>query len=915
MTEKSDLQFTTCQSCAGTGANNNGLKCSNCAGLGLGVFYFGKFYYWGLVFGRAMIKLRHLKKNLHLILNLIAFVLGVLGLIALGWWFWLISNNSNNLASFAFWQIKHWLILTFWISVIADMFFIYRISEEGVSKQKISKPKYNEKIDATDMPNNWHQLSKTKAKYKVEVSSGFDSETIKVLENAYILADVARNGQVCAKHLFFSLFKNNDVLAVFSRLNLNLSELMAKVENQLTSLPINKDKTILSNELKEILISAYLVARDLGQKKVKPAYLILPILAKDKILSDILYDLEIDSDKINNVIQWFAVSEKLVDNYHLYRSKARFKPSGSMDRAYTAVATPVLNHFAFDLTLSAKWGRLELCIGREKEIEAIWQNLESNQFGIILVGQTGVGKNTIIGQVACLMVEENVPKILKDKRLMELDLPRLLSGASPEKAEERLLVILDEIAHAGNIILYINNIENLMGITVGEDQSFDLSEVLANTIERKNLICLTASTNENYVKYLENKPLGNVLAKVIISEPEINQAIQIVESKINFFEAKHKVYFSYNSIANAVDLTDKYIHDKYLPAKAIDILELIATRVAKTKGIDSLVTENDVAKVVSEVTKIPVAKITESESEELLNLEEKIHQRMINQVEAVSMVSASLRRARAGLRDVKRPIANFLFMGPTGVGKTELAKTVAEVYFKDEEYMIRLDMSEYQHPDSVEKMIGNSDGVLGYLTEAVRKMPFSLVLLDEFEKAHSDILNLFLQVMDDGRLTDGQGRTIDFTNSIIIATSNVGAVFIQDQIMAGVGMEEIKQKLINEYLNKVLRPELINRFDGIIVFKPLSIDAVRQIAKLMLAKVGKMLEAKGFGFKVSEEGVKKIAQDGFDPKFGARPLRRLIQEKIENEIANKILEGSIKRRDVIVVDDNILVQVEKKKKL
>ncbi|MDO9399693.1 MAG: ATP-dependent Clp protease ATP-binding subunit [bacterium] len=915
MAEKNDLQFTSCPVCVGNGVNDKGLKCSNCAGLGLGVFYFGKFYYWGLIFGRAMIKLRHLKKNLHLILNLVVFILGILGLIALGWWIWLISNHSNDLTSFAFWQIKHWLILAFWISVIADMFIIYRISEEEVIKQKIDKPKYNEKNDVSEMPNNWRQLSKAKAKYKIEVSFGFNYEAIKVLEDAYILADTAKNGQVCAKHLFFSLLKNNNVLAIFSRLNLNLSELIAKVENQLVLLPSNQGKTFLSNELKEILISAYLTARDSGQKKVKPAYLILPILAKDKILSEVLYELEVDSDKINNVIQWFAVSEKMVDNYHLYRAKAHLKPSGNMDRAYTAIATPVLNHFAFDLTLTAKWGRLALCVGRKKEIEAIWQNLESNQFGIILVGEVGVGKNTIIGQIAHLMVEENVPKILKDKRLMELDLPRLLSGASPEKAEERLLVILDEVSRAGNIILYINNIENLMGITAGEEQSLDLSEVLANAIERKNLICLTTSTNENYAKYLENKPLGNVLAKIIISEPEINQAIQIVESKINFFEAKHKVYFSYNSIAKAVDLTDKYIHDKYLPAKAIEILESIAVGVAKTKGINSLVTENDVAKVVSEITKIPVAKITESESEALLNLEEKIHQRMVDQVEAVSMVSASLRRARAGLREMKRPIASFLFMGPTGVGKTELAKTVAEVYFKDEEYMIRLDMSEYQHPDSVEKMIGNSDGALGYLTEAVRKMPFSLILLDEFEKAHPDILNLFLQVMDDGRLTDAQGKTIDFTNSIIIATSNVGAVFIQDNIVAGVGMEEIKQKLINEHLNKVLRPELINRFDGIIVFKPLSIEDVRQIAKIMLAKVGKMLEAKGFGFNVSDEGIKKIAQEGFDPKFGARPLRRLIQEKIENEIANKILSGNIKRRDVIIIDDNGLVLIEKGKKL
>ena len=280
------------------------------------------------------------------------------------------------------------------------------------------------------------------------------------------------------------------------------------------------------------------------------------------------------------------------------------------------------------------------------------------------------------------------------------------------------------------------------------------------------------------------------------------------------------------------------------------------------------------------------------------------------------MVAASLRRARAELREGKRPIANFLFLGPTGVGKTELAKTVAEAYFGQEGNMIRLDMSEYQHPDSVKKMIGDAAaGVNGYLTEAVRRSPFSLVLLDEFEKSHPDILNLFLQVMDDGRLTDGQGRTIDFTSSIIIATSNVGAVYIQEQIANGVDTERIKQALINQYLNQIIKPELINRFDGVIVFKPLSRENVVDIARLMLEKTGQMLEAKGIGLRAEEEGVHKLAAQGFDPKFGARPLRRLLQEKVENEIANKILAGELSRRDTVVINAKAEVQVDKGKEL
>jgi len=915
MSDKDNLQFISCPDCVGSGVNAKGFNCSSCVGFGLGTFSQGRFYYWGIKLGRAVIKLSHLRRSLHLVLNSLAYTVGIIGLIALAWWVWSAGGNLDNPAAFAFWRVKHWLILTFWLSVLADMFVVYRLSEEEALKQKISKPKYSEKNKLTNLPNNWQELKKAKAKFKVEVSSGFSYNASKVVEDAYLLAEIARQGEVNTKHLFFCLLKDQEVAAVFSRLNIDGVKLIARLKNQLANLPTTSSKTILGSDVKEILISAYLAVLHSDQKKVKPIHFILPTLAKDKIITEILYDLEIDWDKINNVIQWFIINEQLIANYQLYKSRARFKPAHAMNRAYTAVATPVLNHFAHDLTMAAKWGRVELCVGRDKEIETIWQNLESGQVGNILIGEIGVGKNTIVGQIAHLMVEEDVPKILRDKRLIELDLPRLLSGTTAEQAEEKLLVALDEINRAGNIILYINNIENLMGITAGEEESLDLSEVLAGALEHKNIICLATATSANYAKFIEGKPLSNVMAKIEVKEPEINQAIQIIESKIGFFEAKHKVYFSYNSLAKAVELTAKYIHDKYLPAKAIDFLEIIAVKVARTKGINSIVNEDDVASVLSQTIHIPLTKITDSEGQNLLNLEEKIHQRMIDQTEAVAMVSASLRRARTEMREGKRPIANFLFMGPTGVGKTELAKTVAEVYFGDEDYMIRLDMSEYQHQASIEKMIGSPAGSLGYLTEAVRKSPFSLILLDEFEKAHPEILNLFLQVMDDGRLTDGQGRTIDFTNSIIIATSNVAAVFIQEQIVVGTNIEEIKQKLINEQLNKILRPELINRFDGVIVFKPLNLNEVEAITKLMLNKVQQMLGAKGIGFKARAAGVKKIAQEGFDPKFGARPLRRLIQEKVENEIANKILANEIKRRDTIVIDDNALVQVEQGREL
>jgi ATP-dependent Clp protease ATP-binding subunit ClpC len=408
------------------------------------------------------------------------------------------------------------------------------------------------------------------------------------------------------------------------------------------------------------------------------------------------------------------------------------------------------------------------------------------------------------------------------------------------------------------------------------------------------------------------------MEKVEVKEPAGNQAIQMAESRIGMMEGKYGVYFSYSSIEQAVKLSSRYIHDKYLPAKAIDILEATAVKVSRRSANDpdkSLCTEEDVAEVVGEMTHIPMKKITASEGKDLLNLEEKIHERMIDQKEAVDAVAASLRRARTELREGKRPIANFLFLGPTGVGKTELAKTVADIYFGDKKYLVRIDMSEYQLADSVKKMIGDVDGTRGYLTEAVRKQPFSLILLDEFEKAHPEILNLFLSCFDDGRMTDGQGRTIDFTNSIIIATSNAGSVFIQEEVVVGTDIEKIKEELINKHLNKIMRPELINRFDGVVVFKPLSENDIVNITKLMLKDTEKMLLGKGINMRTEEEGVAKLAKAGYDPKFGARPLRRLLQDKIENEIANKILAGELVRRDTVVINSEGQIEIEKGREL
>ena len=360
-------------------------------------------------------------------------------------------------------------------------------------------------------------------------------------------------------------------------------------------------------------------------------------------------------------------------------------------------------------------------------------------------------------------------------------------------------------------------------------------------------------------------------------------------------------------------MSGRYLHDRYLPEKAIEIMREVAHYAAGKRGVGTIVVGEDVAEVIAQKTKIPVTAVNEVESEKLLRLEEEMHKRVIGQEEAIKMIAAALRRARAEIREAKRPIANFLFLGPTGVGKTETAKTVSEVYFGDERNMIRLDMSEYQGQASIYRLIGAPAGnSAGLLTEAVRKNPFTLVLLDEIEKSHPDILNVFLQVMDDGRLTDNLGRTVDFTNVILIATSNAGSPAIQDGIKQGLTIEAVKEQLINTELKPYFRPEFLNRFDGIVVYRPLTSPEIEQIAGLMLAKIGKQLENKrGIVLEVTGEAVRELAAAGFDPAFGARPLRRVIQEKVEDGLTNLILTKKIERRYKVILEVGGNFRIEK----
>jgi len=916
VSQNQDLTLVVCSVCNGTGRLRSS-ACTNCGGMGLGASHNDKFLYFSLALSPTLIHLQAVKKIVDLIINILCYVLGALGIVALG--FWLYQNGDivsaavlmtpAALRRVAFWKVQHWLLFLFWLSTIPDMYVIYRLARVKQNDHKIKLSVYSSNQTMPVASQDWAVLKKQHSKH-INTAEGVDDKAEKIIEEAFMTAVRFKNAYVDPLHIFAAcLFTSGEVGAVFSRLTVNEKKFIEGIEHQLQTKSAQGGSPVFSSEINEIMVEAYATAWDASQEKIRPLDLVVPAYDRDENIRELLYELEIERTELVNAVAWFRTNNQLVTQHELFRRLARLKPSSNMDRAYTALATPLLNSFSHDWTLAAKWGRVDLCLARDKEIRQIFDSVESGRFGMLLVGPHGVGKQTVIGGIARLMVLETVPKQFQDKRLIEVDIPRLIGGSNAAQAEDRLLTVINEVARARNIILYLKDLEKILGISSGGEESLDLASVLADAISRGQIYCLASATDENYAKYLEKSALGSVMAKIDVPEPDVNRAILMVESKIGYMEAKYGVYFSYHALAEVVALTDRYMHDKYLPSIALEVLESVAVKVSRREN--KTVDRDSIAQVITEVTKIPVTKLTQDESENLLNLEERIHGRMVGQAEAVAMVAAALRRARVELREGKRPIANFLFLGPTGVGKTELAKTVAEVYFGKEDYMIRLDMSEYQNKDSVSKMIGDQTGVTGYLTEAVRKMPFSLILLDEIEKAHPDILNLFLQVMDDGRLTDGQGKTIDFTNSVIIATSNVGSALIQENVRAGKAMEVIKEELIEKELVKAMRPELINRFDGVIIFKPLEKADVIAITRAMLKKVAKMLDAKGFGFKISDRAVEQLAELGFEPEFGARPLRRLLQERVEDQIATKILEGGVARRDVVNMGDDLNITIEK----
>jgi len=792
----------------------------------------------------------------------------------------------------------------FWVSMFSFLFLIYKLIVDRVPRPEIEhaiKPTKTKKAAAK---------TRISSKRMLDVHSVMTKNAEIVIDRAYMVALKFKSNEVLPVHLFAALLTTPSIMGIFIRLGVSTDILQKKVLQSLKNSKTNS-KPELGNVFNQIIFGAYIEANTSGDRHVRTTHLLMQVVANSEMLQELLYDLEIDQQKLHNVLEWVRIRERLLEERTRNRAAAARYSKYGMDKAMTAVATPFLNSISKDLTIQAKFGHLAPCVARDSQIDEIFRIVTGGHGSVLLVGEQGVGKMSIIHGIAQKMVAGEVPARLNDKRLVQISTSSLLAGTTVSGAQQRLIQVMNEVAKAGNIILVIDGVHDLVGMT-GGGEGLDVSETLAEYASSGQFLTIATTNNEGYNRYIVNSAVGSAFSKVEIAEMDENQAIQVLESKVGVLEHRHNVFFSYDAIEACVELGDKFFHDHNLPESALSLLNEVASFVGADPDV-KLVTAEHVGSIVGQKTGIPTTSITEDESEKLMRLEEEMHNRVIGQDEAVVSVANALRRARAEIRSQKRPIANFLFVGPTGVGKTELAKTISDIYFGGEDRMIRFDMSEYQDRSSIYRLIGQpAQQGTGLLTEAVRENPFSLVLFDELEKADPNVLNLFLQVFDDGRLTDSVGRVVDFTNTIIIATSNAGTSYVQKRLAEGADMGSIKEELMRGKLKEHYRPEFLNRFDGIVLFKALERDEIKVIAKLMLKRVERDLEQRGVALEVTDEALEALAERGFDPEFGARPMRRAIQDMVENKLAELILAKKLKRRDIVVLGAGGEVSVKSK---
>ncbi len=719
-------------------------------------------------------------------------------------------------------------------------------------------------------------------------------------------------------------------------------------------------------------------ARQLGHNYIGTEHLLLGLIREGEgVAARVLENLGVDLSKVRTqVIRMLGETAEVgAGNVSSGRNK-----------------TPTLDEFGSNLTILAAEGKLDPVVGRAKEIERVIQILgRRTKNNPVLIGEPGVGKTAIAEGLAQRIANNDIPDILEDKRVVTLDIGLLVAGTKYRgEFEERLKKIMDEIRQAGNVVLVIDEVHTLIGAGAAEG-AIDAANILKPALARGELQCIGATTLDEYRKHIErDAALERRFQPVMVGEPSVEETIEILYGLRERYEQHHKLKILDEALIAAAQLSDRYISDRFLPDKAIDLIDEAGSRVrlmnsqlppeakeldkelrqvlkqkdeavrsqdfdkagqfrdremeikteirnlasAKVKNsgqIDAVVDSEEIAHIVSSWTGVPVNKITESESEKLMHMEDTLHQRIIGQEEAVKAVSRAIRRARVGLKNPNRPIASFIFSGPTGVGKTELTKALATYFFGSEDAMIRLDMSEYMERHTVSKLIGSPPGYVGYneggqLTEAVRRRPYTVVLFDEIEKAHPDIFNMLLQILEDGRLTDAKGRTVDFKNTLLIMTSNIGSKVIEKG-GGGLGFEFAEdaaestynriRSLVNEELKQYFRPEFLNRLDEIIVFRQLNKEEVKEISEILLKEVFKRLTEQKITLQVTDKFKERLVEEGYNPAYGARPLRRAIMRLLEDVLAEEILTGRVGDGDTALVDigeDNKVIVSSAEKK-
>lgn len=896
----SPLDIRPCPTCEGNPRAS--LTCKSCHGSAVSASYGADTLLWNVplddfafIFRRVRIQMNAF---LHLALGLMVFGSFV------GAVYGFISSHADpvDLLNLGMWVSGSWYMSLFWFGMFLLCFLIFRLSL--YSDLVRSLPNWGK----TKVTLEQDQVRRIKAPSVRDVSVYLHPAGWSLLEQAYTLAKNIGQAEVLPVHLFAAALTGPVGGIFLTRLGMNFDKvkdgLVAYMRTGQTGTP-----TLFSREAREILLRSYVDAYVAGRKTIGTIELFLQSFLADQKLQDLFDAAGYPARDVRRVAEWVRVQELLREQHDHFVKLAALKPKTAMNRSMTARATKLLDRYSEDLTIMARNGYIGPIVGREHEMNELLRAIESGRRSVVLVGEHGVGKQALVEALARRMVEEDVPVELFDRRLVSIHLPQLISAGDPSLAADRFLRVLHEVGMSGNIILVLHGIEALAG--AGSTGAMDLAETLASELDKGYCIVIATTTPEAWKTYMERRSLGSKLVKIQVNPLESEEAIHVLMAKSGFIEYQNKVFFSYQALERAAELSARYLHDIALPESAIGIAQEAAVLAHRERGEHGFVLAEDVAKVIHEKTQVPVEAVTKDESQKLLDLEGHLHHRVIGQEDAVKAVSQAMRRARAEMREGKRPIANFLFLGPTGVGKTELSKALAAEYFGDEKAMIRLDMSEYQDRSAIARVIGEpGDERGGLLTEAVRQKPFSIVLLDELEKAHPDILTLFLQVMDDGRLTDGVGRTIDFTNVVLIATSNAGTGFIQEQVHAKTPLEQIKTALLERELKGTFRPEFLNRFDAVIVFKPLTLDEVTQIAWLLMGSITTRMQEKGMFFKAEDAAVEALAKAGFDPLFGARPLRRVIQDRVENGLADLLLRQQVHRRDTIVLSSDGTLRVE-----